>query len=125
MTFVLLLVSPPFVFGRSFGIECRLGRAGPITRPGNTAPEGIEVALGPENGGGSSGGIVGAPDHDRVAPAAEPGTREASRQVSNRNPSATLALLIVQQLQFLAMLSLVEYIVVEDSWLADFVISIR
>lgn len=50
---------------------------------------------------------------------------EAPRQVSSRNPSATLALLIVQQLQFLAMLSLVEYVVVEDSWLADFVISIR
>ncbi|CAM9633377.1 unnamed protein product, partial [Sphacelaria rigidula] len=63
--------------------------------------------------------------HDRVAPAAEPGDMEAPRQVSSRNPSATLALLIVQQLQFLAMLSLVEYIVVEDSWLADFVISIR
>lgn len=56
---------------------------------------------------------------------AEPGTGESRGDASGRRPSATLALLIARQLQFLAMLSLVEYVVVEDSWLADFVIRLR
>ncbi|CAM9524910.1 unnamed protein product [Pylaiella littoralis] len=61
------------------------------------------------------------PDIKRAAP----GVGEPREHESGRRPSATLALLMARQLQFLAMLSLIEYIVVEDSWLADFVIRLR
>ena len=47
------------------------------------------------------------------------------RSKSNRRPSATLAFVLMTQLQFLATLSLVDYTVREDSWLADFVTGLR
>lgn len=61
------------------------------------------------------------PDTERATPDAG----ESGEHESGRRPSATFALLIARQLQFLAMLSLIEYVVVEDSWLADFVIRLR
>lgn len=61
------------------------------------------------------------PDIERAAP----GVGEPREHESGRRPSATLALLVARQLQFLAMWSLIDYIVVEDSWLADFVIRLR
>lgn len=51
---------------------------------------------------------------------------DSRQHTSNRRPSATLALVLVTQLQFLATLSLVEYTVAdENSLLADFVTGLR
>lgn len=60
-----------------------------------------------------------------TSPDAERGDGEVSRNASNRRPSATLAFVLMTQLQFLATLSLVDYAVTEDSWLADFVVGLR
>lgn len=60
-----------------------------------------------------------------MALASETGDGEARRHVSNRRPSATLAFVLMTQLQFLATLSLVDYTVAEDNWLADFVVGLR
>ena len=51
--------------------------------------------------------------------------RENPPRASNRRPSASLAFVLMTQLQFLATLSLVDYTVREDSWLADFVTGLR
>lgn len=50
---------------------------------------------------------------------------DMSNSVSDRKPSATIAFLLMAQLQFLATLSLVEYDVTEKSWLADFSSGLR
>lgn len=63
--------------------------------------------------------------HASTSPAAEMGDREVSRNASNRRPSATLAFVLMTQIQFLATLSLVDYAVTEDSWLADFIVGLR
>lgn len=48
-----------------------------------------------------------------------------SSPVSVRQPSVTLAMILVTQIQFLAMLSLVESTGTEDSLLSDFARSLR
>lgn len=55
------------------------------------------------------------------------GTAEAENppHASKRRPSATLAFVLMTQLQFLATLSLVDYVMDEESWLADFVTGLR
>lgn len=45
--------------------------------------------------------------------------------VSQRSPSATLAVALMTQLQFLATLSLVDFAVREDTWLSDFLVGLR
>lgn len=47
------------------------------------------------------------------------------RRASNRRPSATLAFVLMTQLQFLATLSLVDYTVRQDSWFGDFITGLR
>lgn len=44
---------------------------------------------------------------------------------SRRRPSSTIALLLTTQLQFLAMLSLVDSVATSDAWIADFVKGLR
>lgn len=65
------------------------------------------------------------PQIDAVAPIGETSDGDNLSRASNRRPSATLAFVLMTQLQFLATLSLVDYAVSEDSWLADFVTGLR
>eukprot|EP00903_Cladosiphon_okamuranus_P006435 g6296.t1 len=50
---------------------------------------------------------------------------DTASRASKRRPSATLAVVLMTQLQFLATLSLVDSAVREDSWLGDFVVGLR
>lgn len=49
----------------------------------------------------------------------------ATNSASIRKPSATLAFVVMSQIQFLATLSLVDYTVEENSWLSDFSSGLR
>eukprot|EP00752_Nemacystus_decipiens_P002264 g2145.t1 len=76
---------------------------------------------------GSSGDVSRSLSGRLSALAPVGGTRrgETRRRVTKRRPSATLAFVLMTQLQFLATLSLVDYTVREDSWLADFITGLR
>ncbi|CAB1103298.1 unnamed protein product [Ectocarpus sp. CCAP 1310/34] len=82
-------------------------------------------------GSGSGDSFLGAPvafrarSVDALAPADGTAERENPPPASNRRPSATLTFVLMTQLQFLATLSLVDYVMDEDSWLADFVTGLR
>lgn len=53
------------------------------------------------------------------------GGADTTSRTSKRRPSATLAIVLMKQLQFLATLSLVNSVVREDSWLSDFILGLR
>ncbi|CAM9953326.1 unnamed protein product, partial [Ectocarpus sp. 4 AP-2014] len=77
-------------------------------------------------GGASEDGSRGLVDTaGAIAPVGETGEGDSPPRVSHRRPSATLAFVLMAQLQFLAMLSLVDYVVSQGSWLADFVVGLR
>lgn len=66
------------------------------------------------------------PQLGAVAPVGGTSNGENPRRAkSSRRPSATLAFVLMTQLQFLATLSLVDYTVTEERWLADFVTGLR
>lgn len=46
-------------------------------------------------------------------------------RITKRRPSAAVAVILMTQLQFLAMLSLVDSTVDSDSWTSDFLIGLR
>lgn len=56
---------------------------------------------------------------------AAPDLQDSSPDVSSRSPTASLIMMIITQLQFLATLSLVDYVIVEAPWLFDFVSGLR
>ncbi|CAN0521521.1 unnamed protein product, partial [Ectocarpus sp. 8 AP-2014] len=60
-----------------------------------------------------SRGLVGTAG--AIAPVGETGEGDNPPRVSHRRPSATLAFVLMTQLQFLAMLSLVDYVVSQGS----------
>lgn len=55
----------------------------------------------------------------------ESGTGESGDSSRGRNPSATISMVLVSQVQFLATLALVDSTGVEGSWLLEFVESLR
>ncbi|CAM9523853.1 unnamed protein product [Ectocarpus sp. 6 AP-2014] len=126
------------------------GGAGEVESPGTTAAGAVSIValigimvvstgsiVRSNHGNGSvssAGGAVGASaDGSRglvgtagaIAPVGETGEGDTPSRVSHRRPSATLAFVLMTQLQFLAMLSLVDYVVSQGSWLADFVVGLR
>lgn len=70
--------------------------------------------------------MVGASRDDRENQAPDAvESEDIARGVSKRRPSATLAFVLMTQLQFLATLSLVDSTVNSDTWLSDFLIGLR
>ena len=90
------------------GISCNLPPKKQVIFPG--AP------------GGGKGEDDAPPSEETVN---EPYPSDSYDNTSKRRPSATLGFLLLKQLQFLAMLSLVEYIVGRDSWFGNFVVGLR
>lgn len=69
---------------------------------------------------------LGSRDPDNANNSAPAGENEDhSQNASKRRPSATVAFILMTQLQFLATLSLVDATVAEDAWLSDFLLGLR
>lgn len=70
---------------------------------------------------GTAGGNL---DSNTSAPA-EPAQDSDKSNASSRRPAATIAFVVMAQLQFLSLLSLVESALSADAWLSDFILGLR